>query len=101
MISFKAFSCNYCAMSLTFSGNYVIIEDNQIKIITIGVNILNTDSQFFKESEAAAWLRVSVMTLRNIRKAGQISYYRISNKMIRYSLEQLQEYQQKHLKQAV
>ncbi len=58
-------------------------------------------NKLLKESEAAEHLRVSIYTLREKRKAGLISCIQLSDKTIRYTEDQLDEYQTKHTRQVI
>ena len=58
------------------------------------------ETKLFSESEAASYFGWSVFTMREIRKRGEIEHLLFQDKTIRYTLEQLQEYKNRHLKQA-
>ncbi len=55
------------------------------------------DEQLFSERQAAEFFRWSVFTMREIRKRGEIKCLVFSNKTVRYTLEQLQNYKDAHL----
>jgi predicted site-specific integrase-resolvase len=61
---------------------------------------LETRRKLLKEAEAAEYLRISVYTLREIRKLGRISYIQLTDKSIRYTEDQLDEYQLRHTRKA-
>lgn len=52
---------------------------------------LATDSGLINENEAAKYLNVSRQTLTRLRKARQISYYRIAKRVL-YGQEQLEAF---------
>lgn len=56
--------------------------------------------KLLSEREAAKWFGWSVDKMRQIRKSGQIEYFKFSNQTIKYSLAQLEEYKNRFLIQA-
>jgi hypothetical protein len=58
------------------------------------------ENQLFSEREAAQYFGWSVFTMREIRKRGEIQHLLFNNKTVRYTLDQLEEYKNKHFKSA-
>ena len=58
------------------------------------------NEKLMSEKEAADWFGWSVDKMRKIRKSGVIQYYEFNKQVIKYSLQQLEDYKQRFLKQA-
>lgn len=58
------------------------------------------DTKLLSEKEAAAWFGWSVATMREIRKRGEIEFIQFNGQTIRYTIEQLEAYKNRFLKQA-
>lgn len=58
------------------------------------------DTKLLTEKEAADYFKWSVFTMREIRKSGQINFIEFSGQTIRYTMEQLEAYKNRFLKQA-
>ncbi len=54
----------------------------------------------YTEKEAADYFGWSVYTMREIRKRGDIEHLVFNDKTVRYTLEQLKAYENRHLKKA-
>ncbi len=61
--------------------------------------IIDANQKLFSEQEAADYFGWSVFTMREIRKRGEIQHLLFNNKTVRYTLEQLDAYKSRHLKQ--
>lgn len=60
----------------------------------------SNSSKLLTEREAAEqFFGWSVEKMRQVRKKGEIEYFRFSDKTIKYSIEQLEEYKNRFLKQ--
>lgn len=62
-------------------------------------NEMNKERQLFTTSEAAKFLRISTITLWRERKAGRISFHRISSKIL-YKKEDLENYLARNRREA-
>lgn len=58
------------------------------------------NEKLLSEREAADWFGWSVDKMRQIRKRKEIQYYEFNKQVIKYSLQQLEDYKQRFLKQA-
>jgi hypothetical protein len=58
------------------------------------------NEKLYSEREAADYFGWSVFTMREIRKRGEIEHLIFQDKTVRYTLEQLENYKARHLKQA-
>lgn len=58
------------------------------------------DEKLYTEKEASDYFRVSIFTMREIRKRGEIEFIQFNKQRIRYTLEQLEAYKNRFLKQA-
>lgn len=57
------------------------------------------DNKLLSERDAAKWFGWSIDKMRQIRKSGQIEYYKFSDQTIKYSMAQLEEYKNRFLMQ--
>ncbi len=57
------------------------------------------ETRLLSEKEAANWFGWSIDKMRQIRKSGEIRYYKFNNQVIKYSIEFLEEYKNRFLKQ--
>ncbi len=53
--------------------------------------------ELYTEREAAAYFGLSVFTMREIRKIGEIEHLIFNKKTVRYTLEQLKKYKNEHV----
>lgn len=60
----------------------------------------NISDKLLSEREAAEHFGWSIDKMRQIRKQGEIEYFKFNNQMIKYSITQLEEYKNRFLKQA-
>lgn len=60
----------------------------------------NTSNKLLSEKEAAKFFGWSIDKMRQIRKKGEIEYFRFNSQVIKYSISQLEEYKNRFLKQA-
>lgn len=58
------------------------------------------EEKLLTEKEAAAYFGWSVFTMREIRKRGDIEFIKFNEQTIRYTLEMLENYKNRYLKQA-
>jgi len=58
------------------------------------------ETKLLSELEAANYFGWSVFTMREIRKRREIEHLLFQDKTVRYTLEQLEKYKTRHLKQA-
>lgn len=58
------------------------------------------DTGLLTEKEAAEWFGWSLFTMREIRKRGTIEFIQFNEQTIRYTLEQLEAYKDRFLRQA-
>jgi hypothetical protein len=58
------------------------------------------EDRLLTEKEAAAYFGWSLFTMREIRKRGDIEFIKFNEQTIRYTLEMLENYKNRHLKQA-
>lgn len=68
--------------------------------IVIRIMKEDVDKKLFSEIEAANYFGWSVFTMREIRKRGEIDYLLFQEKTVRYTLQQIEDYRARHLKQA-
>ena len=57
------------------------------------------NEKLYSEKDAADYFGWSVFTMREIRKRGEIEHLLFQDKTVRYTLEQLENYKVRHLKQ--
>ena len=58
------------------------------------------DTKLLTEKEAADYFGWSLFTMREIRKRGEIEIIQFNEQTIRYTIEQLEAYKNRFLKQA-
>ena len=58
------------------------------------------DKKLLTEKEAAEYFGWSLYTMREIRKRGEIDFIEFSGQTIRYTIEQLEAYRNRFLRQA-
>lgn len=56
--------------------------------------------RLYTEKEAADYYGWSLFTMREIRKSGKIDFIAFNGQTIRYTIEQLEEYKNRFLRQA-
>lgn len=61
--------------------------------------IKNEENALLNEREAAEYFGWSVYTMREIRKRGEIEFVKFNNRTIRYTMEQLEAFKLRHMKQ--
>lgn len=60
----------------------------------------SNSSDLLNPHEAARYLRISISTLRRLRLAGRLSNIRLSPKLIRYRVGDLEKFRDSHLHKA-
>lgn len=58
---------------------------------------LINEKKLLTESESAEILNISLSSLRNLRKSGLISYIQLSDRTIRYSLGQIEDFKSQRI----
>jgi hypothetical protein len=75
---------------------------DEIYKIKEGKNVDGKSIKLLTEREAAEeYFGWSIQKMRKVRMRGEISFYQFNDQVIKYSIDQLEEYKNRFIKQAV